>query len=149
MIIKRRREMKKTRIEIIPMIDTMFFLLVFFILASLQVIDIKGKRVSLPEAQNQDQQASPRLSLTIMQGGKITINQNPPLAENQNIGDAMLAELKKTDTPGKPTPPKDAIVVINADRRATYAMVRSCMDSARSKQFSKFSIATQPRLTTQ
>jgi biopolymer transport protein ExbD len=145
MVIKRRKEFKKTRIEIIPMIDTMFFLLVFFILASLQVIDIKGKRVDLPKAQNQDQQASPRLSLTIMQGGRVSINQNTPLDEGQSIGDAMLAELKKTDPPGKSTKPEDAIVVINADRKATYAMVRSCMDSARSKQFGKFSIATQPR----
>jgi biopolymer transport protein ExbD len=144
MRIKRRTELKKTRIEIIPMIDTMFFLLVFFILASLQVIDLKGKRVNLPNAHNQDRQTSPNLSLTIQPDGKVAINQNPPLAEGQDVGETMLAELKKNDTPAKTVRPEDAVVVINADRRATYAMVRACMDSARTKRFAKFSIATQP-----
>ena len=47
-----RRELKKTKIEIIPMIDTMFFLLVFFILASLEIIDLRGLNLNLPSATN-------------------------------------------------------------------------------------------------
>ena len=45
-----RRAMKHTKIEIIPMIDTMFFLLVFFILASLNIIDLRGLNLELPPA---------------------------------------------------------------------------------------------------
>ena len=45
-----RRELKRTKIEIIPMIDTMFFLLVFFILASLSIIDLRGLNLELPPA---------------------------------------------------------------------------------------------------
>jgi len=40
---------KKTKVEIIPMIDTMFFLLVFFILTSIGLIKPEGS-VKLPEA---------------------------------------------------------------------------------------------------
>lgn len=39
---------KKARIEIIPMIDVMMFLLVFFVLISLNVIPALGIKTSLP-----------------------------------------------------------------------------------------------------
>ena len=43
------REMKKARIEIIPMIDTIFFLLVFFMFTSLSMVKMNGMGVSLPK----------------------------------------------------------------------------------------------------
>ncbi len=46
---KERRTLKKTRIEIIPMIDTMFFLLVFFMLSSLALTHMNGLPVDLPQ----------------------------------------------------------------------------------------------------
>jgi biopolymer transport protein ExbD len=39
---------KKARIEIIPMIDTIFFLLVFFMISSLSMVKMKGMGVALP-----------------------------------------------------------------------------------------------------
>ena len=41
---------KKARIEIIPMIDVMMFLLVFFVLISLNVIPAQGLKTSLPKS---------------------------------------------------------------------------------------------------
>ena len=43
------REMRKARIEIIPMIDTIFFLLVFFIITSLTMVKMKAMSVELPK----------------------------------------------------------------------------------------------------
>ena len=40
----------RARIEIIPMIDVMMFLLVFFVLISLNVIPAQGLRTSLPRS---------------------------------------------------------------------------------------------------
>jgi len=45
-----RRNMKKARIEIIPMIDTIFFLLVFFMISTLSMSQFKGMPVNLPKA---------------------------------------------------------------------------------------------------
>ena len=47
---QRQRELKRTKIEIIPMIDTMFFLLVFFMLSSLALARLNGFPVNLPRA---------------------------------------------------------------------------------------------------
>ena len=42
------REMKRARIEIIPMIDTIFFLLVFFMITSLTMVRMKAMTLALP-----------------------------------------------------------------------------------------------------
>lgn len=45
-----RGESKKARIEIIPMIDAIFFLLVFFMMTSLEMVQLDAKRVNLPQS---------------------------------------------------------------------------------------------------
>ena len=52
---RRRRELKRTKIEIIPMIDTMFFLLVFFMLSSLALTRLNGLPVNLPRREHRAQ----------------------------------------------------------------------------------------------
>jgi biopolymer transport protein ExbD len=44
-----QQEIRKARIEIIPMIDTIFFLLVFFIVSSLTMAKIKALNVAVPK----------------------------------------------------------------------------------------------------
>jgi len=48
MKLKRSRSYRRGRIEIIPMIDVMFFLLVTFMLASLSMQSLNSLRVDLP-----------------------------------------------------------------------------------------------------
>jgi biopolymer transport protein ExbD len=139
------RELKRTKIEIIPMIDTMFFLLVFFILASLNVIDVKGNQVNLPDSKNQDPQAAAQLTITIKQNGEVSVNKGESIPPGENIGPTLLRALGTSTAGGVVLNPEDAVVVINADRRATASMVRRCLDDARQMRFRKFSIATEPR----
>ena len=47
-------ELKRARIEIIPMIDTIFFLLVFFMITSLSMVQMQAHRVSLPQSETAD-----------------------------------------------------------------------------------------------
>jgi len=143
----KRREFKKTKIEIIPMIDTMFFLLVFFILASLNVIDVKGTQVDLPDSLNQDKQARSILAITINSKQVITVNREREVAEGENIGNVLMQELGQLKDPKTGGTPRadDTIVVINADRKAPYALVRRCIDQARLVRFRHFSIATDPK----
>ncbi len=143
----RRRELKKTKIEIIPMIDTMFFLLVFFILASLNVIDMKGSQVDLPDSANQDRQSRSLLTVTIKRDQSITVNKDRVVAQDESIGAVLLQQMAGMVDPqtGNPLRADSAIVVINADRKAPYALIRRCIDQARLVRFRKFSIATDPK----
>jgi biopolymer transport protein ExbD len=147
MAFRRRREIKKTKIEIIPMIDTMFFLLVFFILASLNVIDMKGSRVDLPDSVNQDSQARAKVTITITKEQKVSVNQGKVIGKGGSLGSELLSALTSDSASGAITVrPEDAIVVINADSKAPYSIVRKVVDEARQVRFRKFSIATDPKL---
>ena len=146
----KRREIKKTKIEIIPMIDTMFFLLVFFILASLNVIDMKGAQVKLPASTNQDRQAQAKITLTIRENGEMVVNKTEVVHKVEELPDYLVQQLQgQVDANNLPLTPENAIVVINADRKAHYSVVRNCIDAARRVKFRKFSIATDPKFGNQ
>ena len=58
-----KQALKKARIEIIPMIDTIFFLLVFFMFTSLSMVKMHGLDVSLPkDSSSPDQKPPPQWS---------------------------------------------------------------------------------------
>jgi biopolymer transport protein ExbD len=61
----RRRESRRARIEIVPMIDVVFFLLVFFMMASLSMAVYAGLPVNLPQAATGQVAASETASDTI------------------------------------------------------------------------------------
>jgi len=54
-----RRPRKKARIEIIPLIDIMFFLLACFMMVSLTMATTKSVKVNLPVAQSADPDRRP------------------------------------------------------------------------------------------
>jgi biopolymer transport protein ExbD len=69
------RQRRRGRIEIIPMIDVMFFLLATFMLASLSLQNLHSLPVNLPRGQAPLMQAVKSVTLTITREGQILINQ--------------------------------------------------------------------------
>jgi biopolymer transport protein ExbD len=62
---------KKARIEIIPLIDIMFFLLASFMMVSLSQVHVKGMKVDLPKgASGQTQSKRDYISVSVDQGGR-------------------------------------------------------------------------------
>jgi biopolymer transport protein ExbD len=76
---KRRkpRQARKGRIEIIPMIDVMFFLLATFMLASLSMQNLDSLQVNLPKGKAERLNADKPLTLTLTNDSKIFINHTP------------------------------------------------------------------------
>ena len=69
------RQRRRGRIEIIPMIDVMFFLLATFMLASLSLQNLHSLPVNLPRGQAPLMQAAKSVTLTVTREGQILINQ--------------------------------------------------------------------------
>ncbi len=133
---KQRRELKRTKIEIIPMIDTMFFLLVFFILSSIGVIRLEGINVNLPRAQTGQQSSKPaELTVSIDSGSNISVNARP-VPPGTDIGSILVAAA------GANADLAQATVIISADRAVPHGLVVQCIDQARAVNISKFAIAT-------
>jgi biopolymer transport protein ExbD len=138
----RRQSLKKTKIEIIPMIDTMFFLLVFFILASLSIIDLRGLNLELPPA-GPAQKTAPakdiQLVVRIDAAGSMSVNNGPTLPLGKEIGAAMLAEAKKLQKRDTPDFAKVTLVLApEGEARQEYLI--KCIDEARTISIEKIAI---------
>ena len=71
------RVKKKPVFMIIPMIDIIFFLLVFFMMNSLQMIAQKALSVQLPQAQSASAPVQMPIILTVDAEGHITMDNKP------------------------------------------------------------------------
>jgi len=136
---KRGRELKRTRIEIIPMIDTIFFLLVFFMLSSLSLTHLNGLRVNLPRAATMPRQPSGQLTLTIDRTQKLFVNSQPATLKT------LPAQLTKAA--GK-TRLENVLLVVNADRQVPYGLVIKTIDAAHALGIQRYAWATATPSTT-
>ena len=133
---KQRRALKRTKIEIIPMIDTIFFLLVFFMLSSLALVKLNGIPVDLPKAASAVKQQANDLTITIDKDRNIFVNKQPVTLAN--LGPTLIQKA------GADVDLSTAMVVINADLTVPHGLVVSCIDSAREAGIEHFAIATAP-----
>jgi len=122
---------KKARIEIIPMIDTMFFLLVFFMMATLSMTNQYSLPVNLPNASGVQDKTQEIVTLTITKEGKLFLNK----AEIASASEVALQLIERS----KNVP--QLAVVINADRSVEYGQVVELMDTIQQSGLWKSAIA--------
>ena len=129
-----RRSIKKARIEIIPMIDTIFFLLVFFMISTLSMARYSGLPVNLPKAATGQQPTSESAAVTITPDSKVFIDKQQVARENiRSVLQQRLA--------AKP----DLLLLINADEHVEHGLVVEIMDTARQAGVVKMAIAVNPK----
>lgn len=138
-----RRTRRLPEVPIIPMIDTMFFLLVFFILTSLNIIKLEGINVNLPNAANSTAQPkTPDLTVSITSAQQVYVN-GKQAGQGQSIGPMLLTALQQKlgHAPTEDDLSKQSIV-INADGSVPHRLVVQSIDQARGVHINKFAIAT-------
>lgn len=128
MKLTRSRAARRGRIEIIPMIDVMFFLLVTFMIASLSMQKLNAVGVRLPQGQAAQTRIENRITIAVRKDGQITLNKAPVTPDG--LKPALQALLHGHDT-----------VVIAADRDARHGDVVHAMLLARAAGVTDFSIA--------
>jgi len=114
-------EYRKARIEIIPMIDVMLFLLVFFIIVTLQMIPDAGVNLQLPTSSQTDPLPHPKFTVNVLPDGTIKVKEHTMTPDQltallQADGDAGKTEL--TIATDKATPFQHFMTVIDAARKA-------------------------------
>ncbi|RQS28913.1 biopolymer transporter ExbD [Burkholderia sp. Bp8992] len=128
MKLRRSRASKRGRIEIIPMIDVMFFLLATFMLTSLAMQRLDALGIDLPRGRAQQLQAERPLTLSVNRTNQIFINQQPvPL---DRVNDAVARLLGRNHD-----------IVIAADDGATHGIVVQAMLEARRAGAEHFLVA--------
>lgn len=128
--IRARRQGEEPEIIIIPMIDTMMFLLMFFIVASLALAVQNGLPVNLPKASTGERHSAQNVTLTLDAAGNLHLNTRSIALADET------AQLKALGVSS------GTLVIINADQNVKHGLVTTVMDNARQAGIERFAIAT-------
>jgi biopolymer transport protein ExbD len=130
---------KKARIEIIPLIDVIFFLLATFVLFTLSLNRIEAVPVNLPvPAPPSNVKPDEREMVTIQVSGDQSLFWNREPIEASELP-ARISFFK--------TQARDPRVLIAADEKARFGSTVSVLDEVRKAGIEKFSIETRTRPT--
>ncbi|HUN42918.1 MAG TPA: biopolymer transporter ExbD [Acetobacteraceae bacterium] len=125
-------EYRKGRIEIIPMIDVMLFLLVFFIIVTLQMIPDAGVNLQLPRASAVQHLPHPKVTVNLLGDGSMQV-------KGHTLTAAELTALLAAD--GNPAKTQ---VTVAADKQVPFQFFIDVMDAARKAGVTDIGVAAQP-----
>ncbi len=108
------------RINIVPMIDVIFAILVFFMVSSLSLTRSEGLPVNLPRAKTAEVQKTQQITVSLDRDGKLTLDSEPAQLDQLKT---QIEELVKSES--------TAIVIVNADKEVAHGDVVDVIDQLR------------------
>ena len=132
------RPRKKARIEIIPLIDVIFFLLATFVLFTLSLNRIQSVPIELPYSDPNPNKEKPPEIVTIQVSADGALYWNTQAIEADELP-IRIATLKSQD--------KDPKVMLASDDKARFGATVVVLDALRSADIKKFSVETKTRPT--
>lgn len=128
------RMKKKPIFMIIPMIDIIFFLLVFFMMNSLQTVAQKALSVQLPQAQSASAPVQMPIILTLDKEGHITLDNKPVTIDEAS----QLMKQHMTEN-------ANAAVILQADKQTVHGQVVAVMDMLKGAGVKRLAIAAEQK----
>lgn len=123
---------KKARIEMLPLIDIVFLLLVFFIYAMLSMAVHRGLPIVLPTSSSALIEKELVFSVTVKTDGKIYINKE--LVALDNLAASLAPMIGKTKSPG---------VLLFADRHLSYQRLFRVLDQIKVAGIERISLQAE------
>lgn len=130
MRLRDRRHMEKPDIIIIPMIDIMFFLLVFFMLSTLYMVNLKTVDIHMPQAAHAETQLKVTYVVTMKDDGSLWL-EDKPIAEQELL---QRVAQQQANIP-------QFAVVVRADQKLDYGMVMGLLDKIKGAGVTKVGLA--------
>jgi len=127
---------KKARIEIIPMIDVMMFLLVFFVLISVNVIPALGIKTQQPNSSQVQQLRTKDVQVVVTLGKENIIQVD---GKDVELKDLSAAVKRKAGTA------EQIAVIVNSDKGAEVQTLVDVMDEIKKSGLGKVSLAARER----
>ena len=134
MIIPSPRSKRKARIEIIPLIDIVFFLLATFVMVSLSMVKNQGMPVRLPTASTGETQGrgDEYTAVTVAEDGSVYF-------DKIKVVPSELPERFKA----LKSKEKDPMIILNGDEKADLGRVVTVLDEARKVGIKRFAISSK------
>ncbi|MBR1805165.1 MAG: biopolymer transporter ExbD [Selenomonadaceae bacterium] len=127
------RERTQPLVMIIPMIDIMLFLLVFFMLGTLYMTQTNSLPVNLPQASSAAKETRPNVvTITVLESGEVLFDKDS--APSQQLGEKIHAALSAD---------AETIFVLRGDKNSRYESVVAVLDLLKKSGARKVSIATE------
>jgi biopolymer transport protein ExbD len=123
---------KKTRIELIPLVDMMILLLAFFVYAMLSMAIHRGLPVLLPSSSTAQLDQRLVLSITLQKDGRIYVDKEE--VSLQNLREFLKEKSSQTDETG---------AFLFADREVTYQKLFLVLDEIRMAGISRVSLQAE------
>lgn len=129
---KFKRTTTSPKIMIIPMIDIIFFLLVFFMMNMISMVHLKTIPVHLPEASMAQVQTSVDIPITIKKNSDIYVEDK--IIQKSEL-EGSLQRLRQTHTKVE--------IVLNADENVPHGVVVKVLDEIKNAGIQDVVIATK------
>lgn len=126
-----RREMKAPEIMLSPMIDMIFLLLVFFIISTMYMSEIKTMPIRLPVARNSETVSKSNFNVTIKKDGSVYLDDTQTNME-QLVANAAVESKRDSSFS----------VIIRCEGEAEYRLVVTLMDKLKGAGVTRFGLAT-------
>ncbi len=127
---------KKARIEIIPMIDVMMFLLVFFVLISVNVIPALGIKTQQPNSSQAQNLKTPDKQVVVTLGREGLIQLDGQAVELNRLVSAIKAKASAAE---------QIAVIVNSDKGAEVQTLVDVMDAIKAAGLGKVALAARER----
>lgn len=128
------RTTNKPKLMIIPMIDIIFFLLVFFMMSMISMVVQKSVPINLPSSQTAKVDIQKKVPITVTADGSIYVEQT------KTTIDGMIQYLQIEQ--GKGT---EMTVVLRGDKAAQYGTFVQVLDTLKQMKITKIAIATDSK----
>lgn len=127
-----RGKQRMARIEMLPLIDVAFLLLVFFVYSMLSMVIHRGINVDLPQARSAVMDKKDYISLTVTKEGNLYLDKMKVVLKEL---EALLIQRKEANP--------NLEVFISGDRKAYYEKLIEVLDIVRISGLSKVSLETE------
>jgi len=127
-------ERRKARVEMVPLIDTIFLLLLFFIYAMLSMRVHHALPVRLPASSSAEIDQAGLVQVTLQADGAIFV-------DHRLVPLDQLADLVKQQ---HPTPSDEVMVMVFADRRVAYQSLFQVLDQIRGAGIRRIALQAEP-----
>ena len=127
------RKNEKPLVMIIPMIDIMLFLLVFFMLGTIYMVQTNNFNVNLPQTEGESRDVQPKIiSITVTESGEVMFDDKKVLPKNlpQLVNHALTKD-------------SESIFVIYGDKSARYEKIVGVLEILKKSGVRHVSVATE------
>ena len=124
------KEKSTFKLDLIPMINVVFLLLIFFMLTSTTSLQVK--KVELPKAKTAEKNSKQFLTVTIDKNGSLELD-----------GKAVTIEALPVHLEKKVAEKKNAVISIHADRAIEFKLFGKIIELAKQAGAEDFMLATE------